>query len=252
MLASYGLAYSLMKFFTGPMSDFKNVGLVFVNSKRDRTKAVLCMVAAGTVAIIFHTLIGQSASLLVPHTASGLAWLVCTKCTGNTALFFTFPNKRVMVVDLVSNVMTGEGPPFSSSGLNHSNPTHLGRCIHSLEKMKLITQRNILFQARSHPLCWLKCFFARLLHACSVYSVNGEASLKQTLFKLTGVTHHLFSDFCSPSMIILSLNKLCKILHSYSAGNKFCHPYLPNYKYLSLWDVVKIGLVIMKWSIYTI
>lgn len=60
MLASYGLAYSLMKFFTGPMSDFKNVGLVFVNSKRDRTKAVLCMVAAGTVAIIFHTLIGKS------------------------------------------------------------------------------------------------------------------------------------------------------------------------------------------------
>ncbi|KAG9341617.1 hypothetical protein JZ751_019134 [Albula glossodonta] len=41
MLASYGLAYSLMKFFTGPMSDFKNVGLVFVNSRRDRTKAVL-------------------------------------------------------------------------------------------------------------------------------------------------------------------------------------------------------------------
>uniref|UniRef100_A0A3B3T9T7 ANKH inorganic pyrophosphate transport regulator n=1 Tax=Paramormyrops kingsleyae TaxID=1676925 RepID=A0A3B3T9T7_9TELE len=57
MLASYGLAYSLMKFFTGPMSDFKNVGLVFVNSKRDRTKAVLCMVVAGAVAIIFHTLI---------------------------------------------------------------------------------------------------------------------------------------------------------------------------------------------------
>ena len=60
MLASYGLAYSLMKFFTGPMSDFKNVGLVFVNSKRDRTKALLCMVAAGTIAIIFHTLIGKS------------------------------------------------------------------------------------------------------------------------------------------------------------------------------------------------
>ena len=59
MLASYGLAYSLMKFFTGPMSDFKNVGLVFVNSKRDRTKAVLCMVAAGTIAIIFHILIGE-------------------------------------------------------------------------------------------------------------------------------------------------------------------------------------------------
>ncbi len=68
MLASYGLAYSLMKFFTGPMSDFKNVGLVFVNSKRDRTKAVLCMVAAGTVAIIFHTLIGQSDSLLFLRT----------------------------------------------------------------------------------------------------------------------------------------------------------------------------------------
>ncbi|XP_016380456.1 progressive ankylosis protein homolog B-like [Sinocyclocheilus rhinocerous] len=60
MLASYGLAYSLMKFFTGPMSDFKNVGLVFVNSKRDRTKAVLCMVAAGIVAIIFHTLIAYT------------------------------------------------------------------------------------------------------------------------------------------------------------------------------------------------
>ncbi|XP_041100438.1 progressive ankylosis protein homolog B-like isoform X2 [Polyodon spathula] len=60
MLASYGLAYSLMKFFTGPMSDFKNVGLVFVNSKRDRNKAVLCMVAAGTVAIIFHTLIAYT------------------------------------------------------------------------------------------------------------------------------------------------------------------------------------------------
>ncbi|KTG41717.1 hypothetical protein cypCar_00039379, partial [Cyprinus carpio] len=60
MLASYGLAYSLMKFFTGPMSDFKNVGLVFVNSKRDRTKAVLCMVTAGTVAIIFHTLIAYT------------------------------------------------------------------------------------------------------------------------------------------------------------------------------------------------
>lgn len=60
MLASYGLAYSLMKFFTGPMSDFKNVGLVFVNSKRDRTKAVLCMVVAGTVAIVFHTLIAYT------------------------------------------------------------------------------------------------------------------------------------------------------------------------------------------------
>lgn len=58
MLASYGLAYSLMKFFTGPMSDFKNVGLVFVNSKRDRMKAVLCMVVAGIVAAVFHTLIG--------------------------------------------------------------------------------------------------------------------------------------------------------------------------------------------------
>lgn len=61
MLASYGLAYSLMKFFTGPMSDFKNVGLVFVNSKRDRTKAVLCMVVAGAIAAVFHTLIGKAA-----------------------------------------------------------------------------------------------------------------------------------------------------------------------------------------------
>lgn len=64
MLASYGLAYSLMKFFTGPMSDFKNVGLVFVNSKRDRTKAVLCMVVAGAVAAVFHTLIGKAAERL--------------------------------------------------------------------------------------------------------------------------------------------------------------------------------------------
>ncbi|XP_061095884.1 progressive ankylosis protein homolog B-like isoform X2 [Conger conger] len=60
MLASYGLAYSLMKFFTGPLSDFKNVGLVFVNSKKDRAKAVLCMATAGTVAIIFHTLIAYT------------------------------------------------------------------------------------------------------------------------------------------------------------------------------------------------
>ena len=58
MLASYGLAYSLMKFFTGPMSDFKNVGLVFVNSRRDRRKAVLCMVAAGIIAFVLHILIG--------------------------------------------------------------------------------------------------------------------------------------------------------------------------------------------------
>ncbi|XP_059801156.1 progressive ankylosis protein homolog B-like isoform X2 [Hypanus sabinus] len=60
MLASYGLAYSLMKFFTGPMSDFKNVGLVFVHSRRDRIKAVLCMVIAGTVAAIFHILIAHT------------------------------------------------------------------------------------------------------------------------------------------------------------------------------------------------
>lgn len=58
MLASYGLAYSLMKFFTGPMSDFKNVGLVFVNSKRDRRKAVFCMVTAGVIAFVLHILIG--------------------------------------------------------------------------------------------------------------------------------------------------------------------------------------------------
>lgn len=68
MLASYGLAYSLMKFFTGPMSDFKNVGLVFVNSKRDRTKAVLCMVVAGAVAAVFHTLIGKVTPCLVNMT----------------------------------------------------------------------------------------------------------------------------------------------------------------------------------------
>ncbi|XP_060718171.1 ANKH inorganic pyrophosphate transport regulator a [Tachysurus vachellii] len=60
MLASYGLAYSLMKFFTGPMSDFKSVGLVLVNSKKDRRKAVLCMVSAGVVAAIFHALIAYT------------------------------------------------------------------------------------------------------------------------------------------------------------------------------------------------
>lgn len=64
MLASYGLAYSLMKFFTGPMSDFKNVGLVFVNSKRDRRKAVFCMVAAGAIAFVLHILIGVFKSCL--------------------------------------------------------------------------------------------------------------------------------------------------------------------------------------------
>ncbi|XP_070708650.1 ANKH inorganic pyrophosphate transport regulator a [Pempheris klunzingeri] len=60
MLASYGLAYSLMKFFTGPMSDFKNVGLVFVNSKRDRRKAVFCMVTAGAIAFVLHILIAYT------------------------------------------------------------------------------------------------------------------------------------------------------------------------------------------------
>ncbi len=42
------------------MSDFKNVGLVFINSKKERTKAVLCMVVAGVIAIILHILIGVS------------------------------------------------------------------------------------------------------------------------------------------------------------------------------------------------
>ncbi|XP_057179250.1 ANKH inorganic pyrophosphate transport regulator a isoform X2 [Triplophysa rosa] len=60
MLASYGLAYSLMKFFTGPMSDFKNVGLVFVNSRKDRTKAILCMVVAGIIAVVLHVLIAYT------------------------------------------------------------------------------------------------------------------------------------------------------------------------------------------------
>ncbi|XP_077410426.1 ANKH inorganic pyrophosphate transport regulator a [Vanacampus margaritifer] len=60
MLASYGLAYSLMKFFTGPMSDFKNVGLVFINSKRDRRMAVMCMAAAGVIAFVLHTLIAYT------------------------------------------------------------------------------------------------------------------------------------------------------------------------------------------------
>ncbi|XP_076147068.1 progressive ankylosis protein homolog [Alosa pseudoharengus] len=60
MLASYGLAYSLMKFFTGPMSDFKNVGLVLTNSRRDRLKALLCMGVAGTIAFVLHILIAYT------------------------------------------------------------------------------------------------------------------------------------------------------------------------------------------------
>ncbi|KAL2085616.1 hypothetical protein ACEWY4_018936 [Coilia grayii] len=60
MLASYGLAYSLMKFFTGPMSDFKSVGLVLINSRRDRLKAVLCMVVAGIIAFVLHILIAHT------------------------------------------------------------------------------------------------------------------------------------------------------------------------------------------------
>lgn len=85
MLASYGLAYSLMKFFTGPMSDFKNVGLVFVNSKRDRTKAVLCMVVAGAIAAAFHTLIGKAVgrplrSQLCPLLAP-LSLFTCIHCS---------------------------------------------------------------------------------------------------------------------------------------------------------------------------
>ncbi|TRY55820.1 hypothetical protein DNTS_022301 [Danionella cerebrum] len=60
LLASYGLAYSLMKFFTGPMNDFRNVGLVFVNSKKERAKAVLCMAVAGGIVMILHILIGYT------------------------------------------------------------------------------------------------------------------------------------------------------------------------------------------------
>ncbi|TWW70827.1 Progressive ankylosis protein -like protein [Takifugu flavidus] len=60
MLASYGLAYSLMKFFTGPLSDFKNVGLVFVNSKRDRRKAMFLLVTAGATAFVLHILIAYT------------------------------------------------------------------------------------------------------------------------------------------------------------------------------------------------
>ncbi|XP_076868360.1 ANKH inorganic pyrophosphate transport regulator a isoform X2 [Brachyhypopomus gauderio] len=60
MLASYGLAYSLMKFFTGPMGDFKSVGLVLVHSKRDRNKAVFCMAVAGIIAMILHVLIAYT------------------------------------------------------------------------------------------------------------------------------------------------------------------------------------------------
>lgn len=78
MLASYGLAYSLMKFFTGPMSDFKNVGLVFVNSRRDRRKAVFCMVAAGVIAFILHILIGVCLRVvyacMMTHSDKSTSW----------------------------------------------------------------------------------------------------------------------------------------------------------------------------------
>lgn len=74
MLASYGLAYSLMKFFTGPLSDFKNVGLVFVNSKRDRRKAMFLLVTAGATAFILHILIGVCPNDGGEHLA---IWPVC-------------------------------------------------------------------------------------------------------------------------------------------------------------------------------
>lgn len=51
------------------------------------------------------------------------------------------------MVGLVSNVMIEEGPPFSSSGLNHSDPTHHCRCNCSLEK-KLIAQRTLYSMRR--------------------------------------------------------------------------------------------------------
>ncbi|XP_032818852.1 mineralization regulator ANKH-like isoform X1 [Petromyzon marinus] len=56
-LASYGLAYSLMKFFTGPMSDFKHVGLVLVSTRRERSKALGCMAFTGVMVAAFHMLI---------------------------------------------------------------------------------------------------------------------------------------------------------------------------------------------------
>uniref|UniRef100_A0A8C4QMB2 ANKH inorganic pyrophosphate transport regulator b n=1 Tax=Eptatretus burgeri TaxID=7764 RepID=A0A8C4QMB2_EPTBU len=53
--------YTLMKFFTGPMSDFKNVGLVFVRTQRERLKALGCMVAAGLIAAVVQILIASTA-----------------------------------------------------------------------------------------------------------------------------------------------------------------------------------------------
>lgn len=85
MLASYGLAYSLMKFFTGPLSDFKNVGLVFVNSKRDRRKAMFLLVTAGVTAFVLHILIGVCVKMVFVKTlkfdhskrrSSPLPWLI--------------------------------------------------------------------------------------------------------------------------------------------------------------------------------
>lgn len=74
MLASYGLAYSLMKFFTGPLSDFKNVGLVFINSKRDRRKALFLLVTAGATAFILHILIGACPNVVGAQMAAEHIW----------------------------------------------------------------------------------------------------------------------------------------------------------------------------------
>lgn len=82
MLASYGLAYSLMKFFTGPLSDFKNVGLVFVNSKRDRRKAMFLLVTAGATAFVLHILIGACQSVCDGREHSGEAQQLAARPSG--------------------------------------------------------------------------------------------------------------------------------------------------------------------------
>jgi len=69
-----------------------------------------------------------------------------------------------MMVDLVSCVMTGEGPQMV---LITQTLLIEGRCDYSLEKS--LHKGNIIFQTR-----FIRCvvgFFARLLHACPMYSL---------------------------------------------------------------------------------
>lgn len=100
-----------------------------------------------------------------------LAW-VCTKCTGNTVLFCTFLNKYVMMVDLVSCVMTGEGPQIV---LITQTLLIEGRCNYSLEKS---LHKGTLFSKHGSSAVLTERLFCQVTTCLSsILPVNGEASL---------------------------------------------------------------------------